>query len=233
MATQAQIEANRLNSQKSTGPRTPDGKAAIRENAVRHGLTSSIPLTEREGNDQSDVQRIYDAFLEDNQPVGMNEGVLVYQMAEYFLFQKDASRILGDLFKAADGAGNNNREIALVLRYHTTAVRGFSKALNDLRKLQKERKLEEIGFVSQEAAEAPAEAPISAAGPTAAPFETPAPAAEPPKPKPVTATPTVQPQIRVEPTAAGPMGYLASIVAARMDSEWGPGGWPHTPPKAV
>ena len=159
MATQAQIEANRLNAQKSTGPRTPDGKAAIRENAVRHGLTSAIPLTEREANDQADVQRLHDAFIEENQPVGINEEVLVYQMAEYFLFQRHASAILGDQFNLADGAGNNNREIALMLRYHTTAVRGFSKALNDLRKLQKERKLQEIGFVSQELEKGSAAAP--------------------------------------------------------------------------
>ncbi len=226
MATQAQIDANRLNAQKSTGPRTPDGKAAIRENAVRHGLTSSLPLTEREANDKAEVQRIHDAFIEENLPVGINEEVLVYQMAEYFLFQRHASRILGDLFKMADGAGNNNREIALMLRYHTTAVRGFSKALNDLRKLQKERKLQEIGFVSQESEKAPSEPAIPPAKP-------PAPPAEPPKPKPVAATPPVEAQIGVGPTAASPMGFLESILAARMDSEWGPDGQPHTPPKAA
>jgi hypothetical protein len=219
MATQAQIDANRQNAQRSTGPRTPDGKAAIRENAVRHGLTSSIPLTEREANDQQDVQRVHDAFIEENQPVGINEGVLVYQMAEYFLFQRHASALLGDQFNIAVGAGNNNREIALMLRYHTTAVRGFSKALNDLRKLQKERKLQEIGFVSQEAEEA-------SAGP-------PAPPAEPPKPTPVAPTPPVPAPIRVEPDTARPVEAREDIEEARKDSEKTPDGWPHTPPKAA
>jgi hypothetical protein len=219
MATQAQVEANRLNSQKSTGPRTPDGKAAVRENAVRHGLTSSVPLAEREPNDQPEVQRIHDAFLEDNQPVGMNEEVLVYQMTEYFLFQRDASRILGDLFKAADGAGNNNREIALILRYHTTAVRGFSRALNDLRKLQKERKLQEIGFVSQEAEKAPAEPQ--------------APPVEPPKPKPVAADPPIQAQIRVEPTPALPVEARDYIEDAPKNVGAPLQGQPYTPPKAA
>ncbi len=38
MATQAQIKANRLNAQKSTGPKTAEGRAAVAQNAVKHGL---------------------------------------------------------------------------------------------------------------------------------------------------------------------------------------------------
>src|SRR5262249_7188377 len=41
MATQAQIDANRLNAQLSTGPKTEEGKAKTRHNATRHGLSGS------------------------------------------------------------------------------------------------------------------------------------------------------------------------------------------------
>ena len=37
MATAAQIEANRRNCQKSTGPRTEAGKARVRLNPYKHG----------------------------------------------------------------------------------------------------------------------------------------------------------------------------------------------------
>jgi hypothetical protein len=38
------IEANRRNALKSTGPRTTEGKAAVRLNALRHGLRSEEVL---------------------------------------------------------------------------------------------------------------------------------------------------------------------------------------------
>lgn len=42
MATQAQIDANRRNAAKSTGPRTAQGKATSSKNARTHGMTSAL-----------------------------------------------------------------------------------------------------------------------------------------------------------------------------------------------
>jgi hypothetical protein len=103
-----------------------------------------------------------------------------------------------------------------MLRYHTTAVRGFSKALNDLRKLQKERKFQETGFVSQEVEEVAAEPPA----------EPPAPPAEPPKTTPVTATSPAHTPIRVEPTAARPAEGPKNVEKPLQ-------GQPSTPPRAA
>jgi hypothetical protein len=47
MATQRQIDANRKNAGLSTGPRTPQGKAATSHNTTQHGLYSSSPVIPR------------------------------------------------------------------------------------------------------------------------------------------------------------------------------------------
>ncbi len=41
MATKRQIEANRRNARRSTGPRTEAGKDASKRNAARHGLSGA------------------------------------------------------------------------------------------------------------------------------------------------------------------------------------------------
>ena len=40
MSTDKQIVANQLNAKKSTGPKTPEGRAAVRLNGLKHGLTA-------------------------------------------------------------------------------------------------------------------------------------------------------------------------------------------------
>ena len=75
MATQSQIDANRRNAQKSTGPTTPEGRAVVRYNALKHGLTSEvlIPMDE----DRPEFDLLCDSFETEYQPVGPTEESLL------------------------------------------------------------------------------------------------------------------------------------------------------------
>src|SRR5579859_991318 len=78
MATQSQIDANRRNAQKSTGPKTPDGRAAVRHNALKHGLTAEILIPVME--DQPEFDRLCEAFEIEFQPVGPTEESLLQNL---------------------------------------------------------------------------------------------------------------------------------------------------------
>jgi len=68
MASEARILANRLNAQKSTGPRTAEGKAAVSQNAVKHGLTARSVVVSGEDPGQFEFYR--ERMLDELDPVG-------------------------------------------------------------------------------------------------------------------------------------------------------------------
>ena len=74
MGTEAQITANRRNSQKSTGPKTDEGKAASSQNAVKHGFFAHEALVRGESQTDFDLHR--EAFLAEYRPVGATESML-------------------------------------------------------------------------------------------------------------------------------------------------------------
>ena len=64
--SQRRIEANRRNSQRSTGPRTAAGKNIVRRNALQHGLTAEKLVVV--GEDAAEFQAMADAHHADIQP---------------------------------------------------------------------------------------------------------------------------------------------------------------------
>jgi hypothetical protein len=79
IATEAQMNANRLNAQKSTGPRTPEGKAATSRNSLTHGLTANQFLILDEHSDEFIV--LLNDLRESFRPVGPAEERLVLRIA--------------------------------------------------------------------------------------------------------------------------------------------------------
>ena len=95
MATQAQILANRRNAQKSTGPRTAEGKAAVAKNATKHGLFSSQNVVISE--DQADFDAFRGDLLAELDPVGTMESVLAARIVSLTWRLQRAARMQNEL----------------------------------------------------------------------------------------------------------------------------------------
>ncbi|MDP9486707.1 MAG: hypothetical protein M3Q49_13145 [Actinomycetota bacterium] len=75
MTSDKKTQANRRNSLKSTGPKTPEGKAAVRYNATKHGLLSKDVLLP--GEDEAALRELGERLGEELQPIGELESLLV------------------------------------------------------------------------------------------------------------------------------------------------------------
>ena len=79
MSSLKQIEANRLNALKSTGPRTEEGKRRSRCNAIRHGLTAETVIAGLE--DPEDYESFEATIIADYDPTTAVERELVLRLA--------------------------------------------------------------------------------------------------------------------------------------------------------
>jgi hypothetical protein len=76
------LAANRANAQKSTGPKTPKGRAASRMNALKHGLLSQEVLicSPHRYESEEELFALYDRFRDELQPMGPLELMLCDQI---------------------------------------------------------------------------------------------------------------------------------------------------------
>ena len=79
ITSEARIQANRLNAQRSTGPKTAEGKARSRANAVKHGLTGAGVALPNE--DAAEVEARFEAIREELAPQTVLGAFLAHQVA--------------------------------------------------------------------------------------------------------------------------------------------------------
>jgi hypothetical protein len=159
MISERQQDANRRNAAKSNGPKTPEGRAAVRMNALKHGLTAAEIVLPTE--DKLEFEQFQAAFEEECQPVGPIEQVLVEDIVAarwrmnrarkmepgFFVLRLQAMRreikedfsnldpqahlalIFRDDARDADTIGKMSR-------YEARFERSFHKALKELQRLQ-------------------------------------------------------------------------------------------------
>jgi hypothetical protein len=75
MTSERQKAANRANARHSTGPKTPEGKAAVRLNALRHGLLTRDAVLPDE--DAEAFEELFNQVRTNLMPVGAIEEFLV------------------------------------------------------------------------------------------------------------------------------------------------------------
>jgi hypothetical protein len=162
-----QLEANRQNALKSTGPKTPEGKALVALNPIKHGLLSKEVLLAHE--DENSLVELGKRLRHQLAPVGELEIMLVDRIIaaiwrlrrilriEKDLVDKKVSEEIGKKAMAAWGRKKNkdstpappvNMYEALEYkfsyfetfqRYEAHIERGMYKALHELQRLQAAR----------------------------------------------------------------------------------------------
>jgi hypothetical protein len=110
MTSLKQIEANRRNALKSTGPMTPEGKDRSRRNALRHGLTAETVISALE--DAEDYQAFEAVVISDYDAESAVERELVLRLASVLWRLRRATGIETALFEsvaAEPGEGEHGR----------------------------------------------------------------------------------------------------------------------------
>src|SRR5215213_5522220 len=96
MTSEKKVEANRRNALKSTGPKTPEGKAAVRLNALKHGLLSQEILLP--GEDEEALRELGQNLKVELQPVGELESLLVDRIIASYWRLRRLGRVEAGIF---------------------------------------------------------------------------------------------------------------------------------------
>ncbi len=173
MATLRQFEANRLNAQKSTGPRTPAGKQASRFNALTLGINAQSTVIP--GESSRDLDILGDEYQDQFCPTTPVERYLVDTLVTCDWVRRRLHRAQADLYRVLaartdlinplgyiwkeDTAGANT--LQKVFRQLTSLDRSYHRALAELRRLAQERSQAEPEPETEPEGPAQQEIPVS------------------------------------------------------------------------
>ena len=145
MISLKQIEANRRNAKKSTGPTSVIGKEIVSRNAIKHGILSSKCFIE--GEDLEVYKEFCERLSNNLKPNGSFESFLVDRIissawrirrivhVESLLFQ-DAKEFLYNGSYCQAFAGASSTSMATLSRYERALETSFYRAINELMKFR-------------------------------------------------------------------------------------------------
>ena len=163
MTSEKQIQANRRNAQKGTGPNTPEGKAAVRHNALKHGLLAEEVLLYTE--DRDELRALGARLIAELRPKGELEELQVEQIVAAHWRLRRLRRVEAGIFNVElTGASsvtlapphiettmlgrsfirdaNGANALSKLARYEIPIERSLYRALHELQRLQAARHAE-------------------------------------------------------------------------------------------
>ena len=151
MTSEKKAQANRQNALKSTGPKTPEGKEAIRLNALKHGLRSEEILLP--GEDEEALRELGQSLRAELQPAGELENLLDDRIISAYWRLRRLGRVETGIFawerseELAERAereahryeSNENEDLIRVLNITITDKKGHEEALSRARRIRSEQ----------------------------------------------------------------------------------------------
>jgi hypothetical protein len=145
----ARAEASRINGAKSSGPKTPEGKARSAQNALKHGFRAQKHIV-LPGEDAGAFQALEAALIEELAPEGALQSVLAQRIVAAAWRLSRAERLEAELFeenrlpgrslgRALIRDSNGSRSFATLLRYRGGTLAELWRALRTLKALQAEQ----------------------------------------------------------------------------------------------
>ena len=157
------------NNQNKSGPKTPEGKAVSKLNALKHGILSQEVLIE--GEDENTLKSLSEALIDELKPVGPIEEMLVdriisslWRLRRSVNAEKNTMEYIkndGFILAGIDGLFDEKQDkrikvknmlthegVETILRYETTIERSLLKALHELERIQARRNGKDIPLPS-------------------------------------------------------------------------------------
>jgi hypothetical protein len=133
-----------MNSQHSTGPRTPERKAAVAQNRTTHGLTGAFRVLACE--DLEDYRTLLDEYTAEYQPATPTERFFVTELAQAQWRIMRAAAIEAEILQPGDNPGyaaiadafRNDDAIARLNRYAEAARRAYYQAQDKLQAIRRD-----------------------------------------------------------------------------------------------
>ena len=134
MISSARLAANRANAGKSTGPRSPEGKARSSQNSIKHGLSSRCFVVR--DDEIGEFEELRDSLCSQVAPKGALEITLFRQLFHATWNLRRIERLEAELFHdnidpLADAS--HDEQLDRLARYQSRYERSYYRALRELR----------------------------------------------------------------------------------------------------